>query len=79
MCNCIMEHNIPILFLNLLTKFQREIFTVSPVKMKAIELVPEGGKQNKTFYYISSSSPNYQANPRDDLARKCTFIKLVDP
>lgn len=47
--------------------------------MKAIELVPEGGKQNKTFYYISSSSPNYQANPRDDLARKRTFIKFVDP
>lgn len=47
--------------------------------MKAIELVPAGGKQNKTFYYISSSSPNYQANLQDDLALKRTFIKLVDP
>lgn len=47
--------------------------------MKAIELAVEGGKQNKIFYYVSSSSPNYQANLQDDLALKHTFIELVDP
>lgn len=85
-CYCIqsMEHHIQILFLKSLTDSRKRLlFFVSSVKVKSkcAELVVgcgEGVKQNKTFYYISSSL-NHQANLQGDLVLKHTFINLVDP
>lgn len=61
-------------------KFKRDFLPfVSLVKMKAIELVVEGGQAKQIFYYILSNSLHYQASLQDDSVLNQAFINLAGP